>query len=114
MTPTPELTVRLRKLINEVIPASGSEADTNFTDDELNALIAEAPNIYSAAAAGWIMKAGMLQAQIESYTIGQERYDLTSLRDMLSYALAMAQQYNEIAKVDGGSVILKVTPPEVL
>jgi hypothetical protein len=114
MTPAPELRTRLRRLLNEVIPAGGSETDTNFTDDELDVLLSEAPNIYSAAAAGWTMKAGLLQAQIESYTVGQERYDMTSLKDQLSYALSMAQQYTNMAKVSGGSIILRLTPPEVL
>jgi hypothetical protein len=114
MTTTPELRLRLRKLLNEQIPEGKTDADTNFLDEELDTLIEEAVNIYSAAAAGWTMKAGMLQAQIEDYTIGQERYTMTSLKDQLDYALSMAQQYANMAKVSGGSVMLKITPPEVL
>jgi CMP-N-acetylneuraminic acid synthetase len=113
MTPTAELRTRLRKLLNEQIPSSGSDSDTNFPDAELDTLLEEARNIYAAAAAGWTEKAGLLQNQIESYTVGQERYDLASLKDQLSYALTMSQRYMDIAR-GGGSVMVKFTPPEVL
>lgn len=114
MTPTAELRARLRKLLNEQIPAGGSEADTRFLDSDLDTLLIEATSIYGAAAAGWTMKAGMLQGQIESYSVGQERYDLTSLKDQLAHALAMAQQYASMARMSGGGVVLRLTPPEVL
>ncbi|MBO8169342.1 MAG: hypothetical protein H0Z35_09195 [Thermoanaerobacteraceae bacterium] len=114
MTPTAELRSRLRKLLNEVIPTGGTESDTRFLDADLDELLTEAVNIYGAAAAGWTMKAGMLQSQIESYSVGQEKYDLTSLKDQLSHALAMADRYANMARVSGGSVLLKITPPEVL
>jgi hypothetical protein len=43
---------------------------------------------------------------------------MTSLKDQLSHSIAMADQYEKMAKkLPGGyagSVILKVTPPEVL
>ncbi|AEE95779.1 hypothetical protein [Mahella australiensis] len=114
MTSTPELITRLRKLLNEPIPPGGSEEDTNFLDADIETLLMEAANIYSAAAAGWTMKAGMLQGQIESYTVGQERYDMTGLKDQLEHALTMARQYADMAKISGGSIILKIMPPEVL
>jgi hypothetical protein len=114
MTPTAELRTRLRKLLNEQIPAGGSDADTRFLDADLDTLLTEAVNIYGAAAAGWTMKAGMLQAQVESYSVGQEDYDLTSLKDQVDHALRMAEQYAKMASVGFGSAILKLTPPEVL
>lgn len=114
MTPTAELRTRLRKLLNEVIPPGGTESDTRFLDADLDELLLEARNIYGAAAAGWTMKAGMLQGQIERYSVGQEQYDLTSLKDQMAHALAMADRYADMAKVSGGSIVLKITPPEVL
>ena len=117
MTPTPELRTKLRKYLNETIPAGGTDADTRFLDTELDDMLAEAENINQAAAKGWVIKAGLLQGDIESYSVGQEKYDLTSLKDQLSHALAMAAQYTALAgessKTNTG-VILKLTRPEVL
>jgi len=114
MQPTAELRARLRKLLNDPVPASDSAEQPTFSDDELDQLLLEARNIYAAAAAGWTMKAGLLQAEIASYSVGQERYELTSLTERLNHALAMAKQYAELAQVGVGGVILKLTPPEVL
>lgn len=118
MTPTPELRTKLRKLLNEVIPEGKSDTDTRFTDAELDELLGESGNIYAAASTGWTIKAGLLQGQIESYSAGQEKYDMTSLKDQLSHSLAMAEQYGKMAKnLPGGysgGIIVKVTPPEVL
>jgi hypothetical protein len=117
MTPTTELRSKLRKLINEQIPSGGTETDSKFLDSDLDDLLTESTTIYAAAATGWTMKAGMFQSQIESYTVGQEKYDLTSVKDQYTQALAMAKQYTEMAQAKnptGSGVILKIKPPEVL
>ncbi|MCL6636030.1 MAG: hypothetical protein K6T29_09760 [Peptococcaceae bacterium] len=120
MTPTQQLKEKLRKLLNEIIPEGKNDTDTRFTDSELEDLLTESASIYAAASTGWTMKAGLLQGQIESYSAGQEKYDMTSLKDQLSHSLAMAEQYAKMAeKIPGtaaglGSIILKVTPPEVV
>ena len=117
MTPTTELRTKLRKLLDERIPEGGSDTDTRFLDMDLDELLVEAANIYEAAATGWTMKAAMFQrelGQIESYTVGQERYDMRKLQDMVNYALKMAETYIRMAASHMGSVILKFKPPEVL
>lgn len=117
MTPTLELRTKLRKLLDEKIPEGGSDADTRFSDADIDELLAEAANIYGAAAAGWTLKAGMFQkelGEVESYSVGQERYDLRKLKDMLEYALKMAETYSRMAASSMGSMILRLTPPEVL
>jgi len=117
MTPTPESRTKLRKLLDEPIPAGGSDADTRFTDADVDELLIDATNIYEAAAAGWTIKAGMFQrelGQIQSYSVGQERYDMRQLQDMVNYALKMAETYSRMAASRMGSVILKFKPPEVL
>ena len=117
MTPTTELRAKLRKLLDERIPEDGSDADTRFTDADVDELLIDATNIYEAAAAGWTIKAGMFQrelGQIESYSVGQERYDMRKLQDMVNYALKMAETYSRMAASRMGSVILKFKPPEVL
>ena len=117
MTPTTELRAKLRKLLDERIPVSGSDADIRFLDADIDELLIDATNIYEAAAAGWTLKAGMFQrelGQIESYAVGQERYDMRKLQDMVNYALKMAETYSRMAANHMGSVILKFKPPEVL
>ena len=114
MTPTADLRLRLRKLLNEVIPVGGTGSDTRFLDVDLDELLMDSQSIYAAAATGWTIKAGLLQGQVESYGVGQEKYDMTSLKDQLNHALAMADRYAVMAKAKGGSIILKVQPPEVL
>ena len=117
MTPTPELRSKLRKLLDERIPEDGSDADTRFTDADVDELLIDATNIYKATAAGWTIKAGMFQrelGQIESYAVGQERYDMRKLQDMVNYALKMAETYSRMAASRMGSMILKFKPPEVL
>ena len=107
----------MRKLLDERIPEGGSDADTRFSDADIDELLTDASNIYGAAAAGWTIKAGMFQrelGQIESYSVGQERYDMRKLQDMVNYALKMAETYSHMAAGSMSSVILKFKPPEVL
>ncbi|ADQ06504.1 conserved hypothetical protein [Caldicellulosiruptor hydrothermalis 108] len=117
MTPTPELIQELRELLDEVIPQGGTESDTRFSNEQLERLIYRANNIYAAAAEGWTRKAAMLQrelGQIESYSVGQERYDMRKLQDALNYALKMAEVYSNMSKSSMGSIVLRIQPPEVL
>ena len=117
MTPTPELRTKLRKLLDERIPEGGSDADTRFSDADVDELLSEAANIYGAAAAGWTLKAAMFQreaGQIQSYSVGQERYDLAKAKDMLEYALKMAETYSKLSASATGSIVLRFEPPEVI
>jgi len=117
MTPTTELRAKLRKLLDERIPNGGSDADTRFSDAEVDELLSEATNIYAAAAIGWTRKAAMFQreaGQIQSYSVGQERYEMSNPKDLMEYALKMAETYRRMAASSIGSVILKFKPPEVL
>jgi len=112
MEPTIALRSRLRKLLNEVIPAGGRDTYTSFTDSELDELLKEADRLYAAASAGWIEKAGLLQGEIESYTAGTEKYELTSLKDRLAHVIAMSKQYSDMAPDpnDVSSLMLRVQP----
>lgn len=117
MKPTKGLRDRLRKMINDMIPKDGTEKDVSFSDAELDDILKESTNIYYAASELWTLKAGMLQGDIESYTAGNEKYDLTSLKDQLSFFLSMAQRYksqgDDTENVQG-SVILKFRTPDVM
>ena len=117
MQPTDELVKELRELIDEVIPEGGTEKDTRFSDDQLKKILSESRNIYATAAIGWTRKAAMFQremGQIKSYSVGQERYEMSNLKDLMEYALKMAETYSRMAASRIGSVILKFKPPEVL
>jgi len=117
MTPTTELKAKLRKLLDERIPEGGNDTDTRFLDADMDELLIEAANIYKAAAAGWTLKATMFQreaGQIQSYSVGQERYEMSNPKDLMEYALKMAETYSRMAASGMGSVILKFKPPEVI
>ena len=114
MIPTDILRARLRKLLSEVIPSGGTESDTKFLNSELDDLLTDTNSINGAAATGWTMKAGMLQSQIESFSAGQEKYTMTSLKDQYAHAHTMANQYASMAKTSIGSLIIGIAPPEVL
>lgn len=115
MVPTEDLRKRLRKLLNEVVGAGQTDGDTNFLDSEIDELLTEADSLQGAASAGWMLKAGMLEGQIESYTTGQESYKLTSLKDRIAHAKDMAKHYrdNDPVKPQGLSLFLNVQRPEV-
>ena len=117
MAPTAEAREELRELLDEVIPEGGTENDTRFTDAQLDRLLGKSRNIYAAAAEGWTRKAAMFQrelGQVQSYMVGQERYDMAKVKDLLEYALKMAETYRQMASSSIGSVILKFKPPEVI
>ena len=110
----------LRKYLHEKIPPDGSELDTNFTDTDIEELLQDADNIYSAAAQGWRIKATLLPVeagQIKKYSIGQETYEKTTASDYLDYCLQMAKMYDELAeKADNmnSSRIFTVRRPRIL
>ena len=119
MIPSVELREELRELIDEVIPETGYESDTRFTDERIDRLLSNTNNIYAAAADGWTRKAAMLQrelGQIEEYTVGQERYKTINLTTAINAALNMARTYRNMAAdaSSAGSMMLKIKPPEVL
>lgn len=120
MDPTESLRKRLRRMINDVVPKNETGSGPEFSDEELNDILKESTNIYYAASEIWTLKAGMLQGDIESYSAGNEKYDLTSLKDQLNFFLSMANKYKEKSDEAGndeeiqGSVILKFKPPKVM
>lgn len=118
MTPTEALRARLRKLLDERIPEGGKDTDTRLLDEDLDELLAESTCVFGAASMGWTMKAAMLQSEmgdVERLTLGQETEQLVSLRDRVTYALAMSDKYAAMAKAQKpGSLVLRIQPPEVL
>lgn len=118
MIPTPELRKELRELLDDEIPSGGTEANTDFTDAQIDRLIESATNLHAAAAEGWRRKAGKIQKKIgliASYQDGTERYDYVNLTTALNAAMSMVKMYDELAaRPFLGSYMLGVKPPEVL
>lgn len=121
MEPTRALRDRLRKMVNDMIPEGGTDSDATFSDGELDDFIRESSNIYYVASELWTLKAGMLQGDIESYSAGNEKYDLTKLKDKLSFYLSMSERYRTQAKEldedsdeSQTSVMLKFSTPDVM
>lgn len=118
MEMTPEFQRELRELLDEEIPAGGTEAETEFTDDQINRLLRPAVNMHAAAAEGWRRKAGKIQKKlglISSYQSGNERYEYVNLTTALNAAMNMVKMYDDLAgRPMLGSYMLGVRPPEVL
>lgn len=120
MTPTDELRQELRELLDEVIPAGGTESDTRFTAIQVDKLLTAADNVYLAAAVGWRMKAGMLQRElgrIEESQAGDERQKRVNLTTALNYCTNMADMYQAMGEKESpgaGSRLMSFEPPDVL
>jgi hypothetical protein len=82
--------VKMRRALNERIPAGGTEANTNFTDQELQELLTDnGDNTNLAVAEGWLLKAGWVQSgDIKSYNVNGESYTFDKKE---AYDLAMKQ-----------------------
>ena len=117
MTPTDQLRRRIRRMINETIPTGGTDADTNFSELDIDDLLSENDDLNTTAASGWMQKAALLDEKIQQYTIGQESYTMTSLKDMADHCLKMADMYTNLAEKSGASVsslALNVVRPGVV
>lgn len=91
----------LRLLINEKIPASGEEADTRFTNNEL-ALILErmGGSLYAAAAEAWYVKAGMYEMLIDVDESGSNR----ALDQIFKHSISMGDRYARAFKTEGDAL----------
>ena len=117
MTPTDLLRRKIRRMINETIPADGTAADTNFSEVDIDDILTENSDLNSAAAGAWMQKAALLNEKIQQYTIGQESYTMTSLKDMADHCLKMAAMYTSLAEKTGANVsslALNVVRPGVV
>lgn len=106
--------MRLRKMINDM-----DSKDGTFADEELEAILIECDSIYKAAAEAWMIKASLLQGDIESYSAGNESYNLTSLKDRLNHAMKMSEWYQGKSEqtdesAPQGGIMLKFKTPDVL
>lgn len=119
MNPTPELRERLRRLLDERIPPGGSDADTRFPDAELDEILAEAANLYLAAAEGWRRKAAMVARElgpVASSRAGDADVEVVGLEEAQQYCLRMAAEYERLGQAQAAprSRAMALEPPDVL
>jgi hypothetical protein len=96
MTPTPEYEQALRVLIDEVIPVGGTDADTRFTDGEIDVYLMTSDSLPEAAANAWMAKAAKVvskSAGILALSVGSERVQFSTPKDLADFAIKMAQYY---------------------
>lgn len=116
MTPTAELRDRLRRLIDEVIPQGGTDADTRFTDAELDEILEGVQYLEEAASEVWELKAARAYSErggLEESRAGDEAHRFASLKDYRDHCLQMAELFRRKAR-PSGSRLLAFEPPDVL
>lgn len=102
MEATAELQTKLRRLIDEAIPADKTDASTRFTNIEINDLLLEHDNINAAAAEGWELKSGRVfgdRGGITTSTAGDETTKWVDPDKFAAHCLAQAALFR--AKVPG-------------
>lgn len=115
MTPTSELRTQLRALIDEAIPPGGTDADTRFSDAEIEAFLLAAATLNAAAAAGWMAKAGKAAGErggLIEVGVGTERMRWISPVDYREHCIAMAGYYSDLAGT--GSRLFALAERDVL
>lgn len=92
MTPTPELIIKLRVLIND------RDKET-FTDEELDGFLKEADCIYCAASQAWLIKSMTYETTVGEnyeYKTGQESYKRSNIKDMVSIAYQNSDKFKDM------------------
>lgn len=80
---------KLRQLLGEQVPASGSELDTLFTDEEIQDFLTEFPDMDRAAYEGWRAKAAKLSSLVDNTEGNVQR----KFSQLLDNALDMTKMY---------------------
>ena len=116
MTPTAILREHLRAFISERIPAGKTDADTLFTDAQLDLwMIEPSDSLEEAAWRGWLIKAGEDRDGVLERSIGSERFKFTDPNVDRKFALEMADYYYSLIPGGGdGSQLGEFDPPDVL
>lgn len=102
MTASEETRTKLRRLIDERIPAGGTAADTRFDDDELDEILEAASTLEAAAATCWERKASRAMSErggLEGSKAGDESHTFVKLSDYRDHCLRMAAQYRGVVAV---------------
>jgi hypothetical protein len=91
---------RLRQYLNEEVPPGGSDADTLFTNAQIDDMLAMRPagarrdiGLWAAAAEGWERKASKYVDLVNNQTGGTQR----QLSDLHEHATKQADRYRKLA-----------------
>lgn len=94
---------RLRNLVGEKIPDNGTDADTIFSDEEIEELAAQTTDLNGAAREGWRVKAARYADMVDISEAGES----AKLSDLHKNALKMVEFFTqEQSNPAGGSTRL--------
>lgn len=89
--------LKLRRAIDERIPAGGTEADTNYTDAELSVYLDDVSGNFNLTASNiWLEKATQLAPKaggMTSYSVAGESYSFATSQEAFDHAMAMHKLY---------------------
>lgn len=80
---------QLRELLGERIPAGGTDADTLFSDDQIDDLLTRNATMNEAAHEGWRIKAAELSDLVDTAEGTSKR----AMSDLHKHAIAMIESY---------------------
>ncbi len=83
----------LRLYLGEVIPSGGTDADTMFTNDDIDTLLTQAGTPVSAAVLGWQAKAAQFARLVDVSEGPSKRF----LQQRFENAAAMIEHYSSQA-----------------
>lgn len=116
MVPTDELRTELRELLDEVIPAGGTESNTRFTNAQIDALLTTAFDINEAAANGWRRKALKAMSErggLQESQAGNEKLKFIDIETYRDHCLKMAEMFRNMTP-RRGSKLMTFDAPDVL
>lgn len=94
---------RVRALIGEAIPVGGTEADTLFTDEQIDDLLTRHTTVSGSLAEAWQMKAAALSDMVDV----KEGDSAEHLSQMHKQALEMVKHYSNQGGV--GQPVTRIT-----
>jgi hypothetical protein len=106
MTPTQELILKLRFLVND-------KDKKTFTDEELEMILKEADCINCAASNAWMFKGMQYEntiGEISEYKTGDETYKASNIKDLVSIAYQNSERFKgKCEKVNNVSIMLGIS-----
>jgi hypothetical protein len=83
------VTDRVRQLLGEEVPLGGSDTDTLFKDEQIEALLLDNESTDAAVAEGWRIKAAKFASLVDTAEGTSKR----AMSDLHKNALAMAEEF---------------------
>lgn len=105
MTPTQELILKLRFLVND-------KDKNTFTDEELEMILREADCINCAASNAWILKSTQYEnsvGEMSEYKTGDETYKRSNIKDLVSVAYSNSERFKSMCEKNNNvSIVLGI------